>query len=78
MAVYGRVNWEALDRRNAPVKMRLSSTVAAVEHNGPPDMADDVSVTYYKDGELHRGQRQARGGVQRPVGQPLYRQGPAR
>ena len=54
MAVYGRVNWEALDRRNAPVKMRLSSTVAAVQHNGAPDTADDVSVTYYKDGELHR------------------------
>ena len=54
MAVYSRVNWEALDRRNAPVKMRLSSTVAAVAHNGPPDMADDVSVTYHKDGELHR------------------------
>lgn len=48
------VNFEQLDNPNHPVRMRLSSTVAGVMHNGNPDSAKDVSVIYYRDGKLHK------------------------
>ncbi len=48
------VNFAALDRPNQRVRMRLDSTVVRVEHVGEPNKADFVSVTYSKDGHLHR------------------------
>src|SRR5690606_3659397 len=52
--IYGPVQWDALDRPNQPVRMRLSSLVVDVRHDGPPERAKQVFVTYHKDGRLHR------------------------
>ena len=49
-----QLDWSALDHPDSRVRMRLSSTVAAVQHDGSPENADSVSVTYFKDGELQR------------------------
>ena len=48
------VNWAALDRPKQSARMRLSALVVDVKHNGPPDSAKSVSVTYLKDGEMRR------------------------
>ncbi len=48
------VNWDALDRPDRPVRMRLSSLVVNVQHDGPADSADRVLVTYLKDNEMRR------------------------
>jgi spermidine dehydrogenase len=34
--------------------MRLGSLVVNVHHDGPPDSAERVNVTYLKDGKMHR------------------------
>jgi spermidine dehydrogenase len=52
--IYGPVQWAALDRPNQPVRMRLSSLVVDVRHDGSPQSARRVIVTYHKDGGLHR------------------------
>lgn len=54
LAINARIDWQALDRPRQAVNMRLSSTVAAVQHQGQPDQADAVSVVYYNHGELAR------------------------
>jgi len=43
------VRFDALDRKDAPTRIRLNSTVVRVEHEGP-----GVSVVYEKDGKLYR------------------------
>lgn len=48
------VQWDQLDRSNEPVRMRLSSTVVAVQHEGAPASAKGVVVTYRRDGKLYR------------------------
>ena len=48
------VNWQALDRSDQPARMRLSSLVVDVKHDGPADAAVQVFVTYLKDGKMHR------------------------
>lgn len=48
------VDWKELDRAGHPTRIRLSSTVAGVMHDGSPDSAKSVSVIYYRDGKLHR------------------------
>lgn len=48
------VNFDELDKTNQPTRIRLSSTVAGVMHNGTPGSARDVSIIYYRDGKLHR------------------------
>ena len=48
------VQWDRLDRKNEPVRMRLSSTVVAVVHDGEPESAQGVVVTYLKDGKLYK------------------------
>jgi len=52
--LFGAVNWQALDGQNQPVRMRLSSTVMDVRHEGARDRSESVRVTYLKDGRLHR------------------------
>lgn len=52
--LYGPVQWGELDRAGAPVRMRLSSLVVDIRHDGPPESAKRVFVTYLKDGELKR------------------------
>lgn len=48
------VNWSALDRRNQPARIRLNSLVVNVRHDGSPDYAKMVHVTYLRDGEMQR------------------------
>jgi len=48
------VNWNALDRKDQPVRMRLASTVVAVSHEGDPHSARGVVVTYSNKGQLHK------------------------
>ena len=52
--VYGRVDWNALDREGQKIRMRLGSTAVRVEHAGSPDSASEVFVTYLKDGRPYR------------------------
>ena len=51
---FNRVNWKALDRRDQPVRMRLSATVMDVRHETGRDGAERVGITYLKDGALHK------------------------
>lgn len=48
------VNWDALDKDNQPVRMRLNSLVVDVRHDGAPESAKRVFVTYLHDGRLYR------------------------
>lgn len=48
------VQWDQLDRAGEPVRMRLSSTVVSVVHEGEPGSAKGVVVTYAKGGKLYR------------------------
>jgi len=52
--LFGPLQWEQLDRANEPVRMRLSSLVVDVRHDGAPESARRVLVTYLKDGRLHK------------------------
>ncbi|RME69094.1 MAG: FAD-dependent oxidoreductase [Alphaproteobacteria bacterium] len=56
---FGRVNWDALDKPGASARMRLSSTVISVAHDGPAESARSVSVIYLKDGEVYRTRAKA-------------------
>jgi spermidine dehydrogenase len=48
------VQWDQLDKPNEPVRMRLSSTVVAVMHEGSPESATGVVVTYLRGGKLYK------------------------
>ena len=48
------VQWDQLDRVGEPVRMRLSSTVVSVIHEGSPESATGVVVTYLRDGKLFK------------------------
>jgi spermidine dehydrogenase len=50
----GAVRWDQLDKVNEAVRMRLSSVVVSVVHEGPPESAKGVIVTYAKGGKLYR------------------------
>lgn len=50
----GKLNWAALDRPNQPARMRLGATVIAVSHDGDPESARGVVVTYSKGGKLYK------------------------
>ena len=52
--VYGRIDWNALDRKGQKVRMRLGSTAVRVEHVGSPASSSGVHVTYLKDGQPYR------------------------
>lgn len=55
-AVAGRhpMKLEALDKAGAPLRMRLSSTVVRVEHEGAAAAGGGVLVSYVKDGRPYR------------------------
>lgn len=53
-AVMRPVDFDALDRPGNGVRVRLSSTVVDVRHEGDPASAGSVLVTYVRDGKLHR------------------------
>ncbi len=44
-----RFDYSMLDREEAPVRIRLNSTVVHVEHAGNPESADTVEVTYVRE-----------------------------
>lgn len=48
------IDLAALDRVGAPLRIRLSSTVIDVRHEGEPAEADHVLVTYVRDGNLRK------------------------
>lgn len=48
------VDWKLMDNDKRSVRMRLSSLVVNVVHDGPPDKAKTVKVTYLKDGKMRR------------------------
>lgn len=52
--VEGRMDFSVFDRSNRPVRVRLGSTVLHVQHEGSPDTADSVLVTYICDGKLNK------------------------
>ncbi len=48
------VNFGALDTAQTRSKVRLSSTVVAVEHEGDPAKSNFLNITYVKAGKLYR------------------------
>ncbi len=50
--VTARANYSQLDRADSSVRIRLSSTVVKVKHDGPPESAKQVNVFYMQDGKL--------------------------
>jgi spermidine dehydrogenase len=50
--VTARFDYAQLDKPDAPVRVRLSSVVVAVNHAGQPEQAKEVDVTYVRDGRL--------------------------
>ena len=52
-AVAAWLDYSRLDHPQAPVRIRLSSTVMRVRHIGDPTSADAVEVTYMREGELY-------------------------
>jgi spermidine dehydrogenase len=52
--VKAEVNYGKLDDDGSTVRVRLSSTVTRVAHDGAPDGADGVKVAYLRDGRMHQ------------------------
>jgi spermidine dehydrogenase len=50
----GRVRFDLLDTPDGAARIRLSSTVVSVRHDGDPKSADFVSIVYFRSGRLHR------------------------
>jgi spermidine dehydrogenase len=48
------VDLSALDVPASTARIRLSSTVISVEHDGAPDKSSSLTVVYLKDGKLYR------------------------
>lgn len=48
------IDFAMLDRAGAPLRIRLSSTVIDVRHEGDPAKADHVLVSYVRDGRIRR------------------------
>ena len=48
-----RFDYAQLDRPQAPVRVRLSSTVVRVQHAGDPAAAEEVVVSYRRDGDTY-------------------------
>ena len=48
------VNKAAIDKPGQPVRMRLSALVVNVAHEGPPESAERVRVTWMKDNKMRR------------------------
>jgi spermidine dehydrogenase len=47
-------DYSRLDESNAPVRLRLESTVVRVEHDGAPDSSDRVTIDYVRGGRAFR------------------------
>ena len=64
--LHNPVDWKVIDKAGSPARMRLSSLVVNVVHEGPVKKAKKVRVTYLKDGKMHlvRGKHVVMGGQQ--------------
>ncbi len=49
----GQVNFDALDKPGELARIRLSSTVVRVEHQGPAERSDFVRITYTRGGKVY-------------------------
>ena len=49
-----QVDMRALDTPGEPARIRLSSTVLAVEHDGDPTKANSLTIAYLKEGRVYR------------------------
>ncbi len=52
--VGARFDYSRLDESSSAVRLRLSSTVIRVEHEGAPESADRVAVDYVREGRARR------------------------
>ncbi|MBW2391423.1 MAG: twin-arginine translocation pathway signal, partial [Deltaproteobacteria bacterium] len=52
--VTARFDYSRLDERSSRIRLRLESTVVRVEHDGPPESADGVAITYVNGGRAYR------------------------
>jgi spermidine dehydrogenase len=52
-SVLAKVDYGKLDRDGAPIRIRLSSTVARVRHTGPAAAPRDVEVAYSREKKLY-------------------------
>ena len=52
--VRARFDYSRLDEPSSRVRLRLSSTAVRVEHDGAPDSADRVAITYVRGGRAGR------------------------
>jgi spermidine dehydrogenase len=52
--VGARFDYARLDEASSPVRLRLSSTVVRVEHEGEPETAERVAITYVRGGQSKR------------------------
>jgi spermidine dehydrogenase len=50
----GMINFAALDDVNSSARIRLSSTVSSVQHDGEPAKSSTVSITYEKQSRLYK------------------------
>jgi spermidine dehydrogenase len=48
------VRFEELDRAGNPIRMRVGATAVRIEHDGPPERARHVWVTYEQGGKAYR------------------------
>ncbi len=52
--VTARFDYDRLDIAESPARVRLESTVVDVRHRGNPQTAEEVEITYVKDGRAQR------------------------
>jgi spermidine dehydrogenase len=52
--VSARFDYRRLDERDSPTRIRLESTVVGVRHMGQPETAEEVEITYVRDGRAYR------------------------
>ena len=52
--LYNPIDFDALDRSDNRVSVRLNATAIDVSHAGPADDENHVNVAYYKDGKVSR------------------------
>ncbi len=52
--LYSPINFDALDRKDNPVNIRLNSTAIDICHEGDPENSDYVNVSYYQNGAMKK------------------------